>query len=173
MGKWYWQHNSITVTYSLLLMLFFSISKIKKCSAVNIVDTIIEKDLYMRANFIRIFKAVIMLFISIILFFMMLLFAIGMAPLDVDRFKFIESVKSPNGNYELNIYLNETSLSRDATVCEAKWVGGDYGEFSRVVYNDFKRDKDSIKWVSDSIVEINGEKLNIFKDCHDLRFWYK
>ena len=127
----------------------------------------------MRANFIRNFKLVIMLFISVILFFMMLLFAIGMAPLDVNRFQLIESVKSPNGNYELNIYLNKPSLSRDATVCEVKWVGGDYGEFNRVVYNDFKCDKDSIKWVSDSIIEINGERLNIFKDYHDLRLWYK
>lgn len=84
-----------------------------------------------------------------------------------DGGELIEKSTSPKGEYTLNVYVHESSLSADALRCEV--LNHENGR-SKNIYWNYPKSTAEIRWISDDTVDIDGIILNVKKDKYDFRW---
>lgn len=79
----------------------------------------------------------------------------------------IKNSVSPNGLYQINIYLCDGGATVDQAI-RAEVVIKDTGK-ARNIYWQYHAYDAEIKWISDELVSINDVTLNVLSDTYDYR----
>lgn len=79
----------------------------------------------------------------------------------------LSSSASLDGEYTVNVYLHENSLSADAVRCE---VVNSNHERARNIYWNYPESTAKIQWMDDDTVSINGIVLDVRTDKYDFRW---
>ena len=81
--------------------------------------------------------------------------------------EYLETVDSPNGEYQINSYLANGGATVDYAVrCEVVNVKT---KEKRNLYWDYHCEEADIEWIDNDNVKINGKELNIHTDYYDWR----
>ena len=80
---------------------------------------------------------------------------------------YIASHPSPNGNYQINIYLSNGGATTDFAIL-GELENTETGE-KKNIYWDYHISEAEVIWSDNNVVFINGRKLNIDHDIYDFR----
>ena len=85
----------------------------------------------------------------------------------VSKGSVFKSIDSPNGSYTANAYHGLDDATVDFSVVveiEDKKTGA-----KKNIYFEYHCEDAEIKWISDSVIQINKKTLNIHNDVYDFR----
>lgn len=82
--------------------------------------------------------------------------------------EFQEELISPNQKYALRSYIIDSGSSITANSTRVEFIN--YGTSKKYnIYYGYPEYHVEMKWINDEIVEINGKRLNVFKDTYHWR----
>lgn len=117
-----------------------------------------KKFLIGRKNIIRL--------VMILLFILILYFHFFISMNNLPEGKYLLSSTSPEGRYQLNVYISETSLSAPA-------IRGELEDLEtrkkRNIYWDYRQETADIEWIGQNTISINGHEFNYLTDIYDWR----
>ena len=115
-------------------------------------------------------KKYLKIIIPVLLVILVVAYAVNWAFFDIQRIKgqeLIKEVSSPDGNYEISVYLNNGGATTDyAVLCTAK---NNQTNKEKNIYWNYHCTGAKIEWNSEDTVTINGIELNVNKDTYDYR----
>ena len=83
--------------------------------------------------------------------------------------EFLASSESPNGNVTINAYIARGNATVAESVrCEVI-IHDKIINKKRNIYWQYRQSDVIINWISNSVVDINGVQLDIYKDTYDFR----
>lgn len=87
---------------------------------------------------------------------------------NIPKGDFQEKLISPNQSYALQSYIIYSGSSITGNATRVEFINYITGEKYNIYYN-YPEHHIEMRWINDEIVEINGKKLNVFKDTYHWR----
>lgn len=112
-----------------------------------------------------ILKFIIGLFIALILAILYLFYYLFFSMSRLPEGEFLEKYTSPNGTYELSIYLSEgedNAIRGELNSSELHIDG-------KNIYWEFPKETVYVKWIDNDTVQINGHELELPNSLYDSR----